>query len=147
MENDSEESISKKWKQIARSKKMKRPSTKSAPLSNENISKTSGTSSTTSRGIRRHAAQWQYMSKAKEESSWNALPRAPLSSRSLSRYKNNDTLLQKRAIFATALSFKTLGTLQAHLHPEQFLMALTWHQKAWIRPQKSYLPKLQPFVN
>ncbi len=77
----------------------------------------------------------------------DALHRTPLSSQSLARYTKNDTLLQERPLFAMAHSFKTLGTPQAHPHPEQSLMALTWHQKTRIRPQKSFLPKLQPFVN
>jgi hypothetical protein len=55
--------------------------------------------------------------------------------------------LAREAPICNSTLFKTLGTLQAHLHPEQSLMTLTWHQKTGIWPQKSYLPKLQPFVS
>jgi hypothetical protein len=79
MENNSEGSISKIGSRLPRSKRMRRHSTRSAQLSNKNISETSGVRSTTSWGRRRHAEQWQYKSKAKEESSWNALHRTPLS--------------------------------------------------------------------
>jgi hypothetical protein len=52
-------------RRLPRSKKMMKHSIRSVPLSNKNINKTSGVSSTTSRERRRHAVPQQYKSKNK----------------------------------------------------------------------------------
>ncbi len=63
MANVSKESISKIERRLPRNKKMRKHLTRSAPLSNRNINKTSGASWTTLLGRRKPAAPRQYKSK------------------------------------------------------------------------------------
>jgi hypothetical protein len=65
MVNNSEGNILKIERRLPRSKKMRKNSIRSVPISNKKIDKTSGISSTMSRERRRHAVPQQYKSKNK----------------------------------------------------------------------------------
>jgi hypothetical protein len=65
MVNDSEGNILKIERRLPRSKKMKKHSIRSVPLSNKKINKTFGVSSTMSQERRRHAVPRQYKLKNK----------------------------------------------------------------------------------